>query len=153
MTYDKNLRAAVAALIKAKGRHHTGIEYARLVEAFNAKSIPDIVMAQCCIDVFSPITKPDPRYHARCALQDCTAGKVTHEQAKSLQQASLLVEHAREKMELEIAKRSETISDTRNMTRFDSSMTREQIADKIHRAGMTSVRYDALQDKTDWSAA
>ena len=39
MSYDTNLRAAVAALIKAKGRHHTGIEYARLVEAFNADAI------------------------------------------------------------------------------------------------------------------
>jgi hypothetical protein len=37
------------------------------------------------------------------------------------------------------------------MTAFDSSMPREQIAEKIHRARMTSVRYDALQDKTDWS--
>jgi hypothetical protein len=69
MSYDTNLRAAVAALIKAKVRHHTGIEYARLVEAFNAKSIPDSVMAQCCIDVFSP-NKPFPIYDARCALQD-----------------------------------------------------------------------------------
>jgi hypothetical protein len=71
MSYYTNLRDAVRDLIAAKGRYHTGIEYARLVAAFNAKSIPDNAMAQCCIDVFSP-SKPDPIYDARCALQDKT---------------------------------------------------------------------------------
>ncbi|MEB0133820.1 hypothetical protein QN362_00580 [Actimicrobium sp. CCC2.4] len=39
MSYDTNLRAAVAALIKAKGRHHSEQSYKDLVEAFNAPKI------------------------------------------------------------------------------------------------------------------
>jgi hypothetical protein len=76
MSYDTNLRAAVRDLIAAANNRHIGIEYARLVAAFNAKSVPDNAMAQCCIDVFSP-SKPDPRYDARCALQDKTDWPVT----------------------------------------------------------------------------
>lgn len=94
MSYDTNLRAAVRDLIAAKGRYHTGIEYVRLVAAFNAASD-------------------------------------------------------------EIANRSETMSDTSNMTRFDSSMTREQVAEKMHHIIKPDPIYDArcaLQDKTDWSS-
>jgi len=34
-------------------------------------------------------------------------------------------------MQLEMARRAATIADTSNMTRFDSSMTREQIAERF----------------------
>jgi hypothetical protein len=38
-----------------------------------------------------------------------------------------------EKMQMEIAKRAATSSDIGNMTKFDSTMTREQIVEKMHR--------------------
>lgn len=63
MSYDTNLREAVAAHIKAKGRHHSMLTYQKLVDAFNAPTdLPSVL----------PIPAPDPRYDARCALQDRT---------------------------------------------------------------------------------
>jgi hypothetical protein len=63
MSYDTNLRTAVAALIKSKGRYHTEQSYRALVEAFNApKDLPSVL----------PMPAHDPIYDARCALQDKT---------------------------------------------------------------------------------
>jgi hypothetical protein len=86
MSYDTNLRAAVRDLIAAKGRYHTGIEYARLVAAFNAQELefvmPVVTVSKETIEAMyprltNPTTKqslaaPDPRYDARCALQEKT---------------------------------------------------------------------------------
>jgi hypothetical protein len=63
MSYDTNLRAAVSEHVKAKGKRHLMLTYLQLVEAFNAPKDPPSVL---------PIPAPDPRYDARCALQDKT---------------------------------------------------------------------------------
>jgi hypothetical protein len=79
MSYDTNLRAAVRDLIAANGRYHNGIEYARLVAAFNAGETTMAgkitskyalthdeqakMMEQYARDMM-PI-KPDPIYDAR----------------------------------------------------------------------------------------
>lgn len=157
MSYDTNLRAAVAALIKAKGRHHTGIEYARLVAAFNAgeTSVTGNMTSQYMLTA---------EKQAKMMEQYARDMMPIHDPIYDSRATTTAVRHTiksdprydAEQMQLEMARRAATIADTSDMMRFDSSMTREQVAEKMRHVIKPDPVYDArcaLQDRTDWSAA